>query len=52
MLFGSRAAGGCTCGHGISGMSELSLQSVVGTMGIFGGAIVTALAVKCTTEWC
>lgn len=41
MLFGARMAYGCTCGHGISGMSELAMQSIAGGMSIFGAGILT-----------
>ena len=37
MLFGSRIAGGCTSGHGISGMAELSLTSLVAVPMMFAG---------------
>jgi uncharacterized membrane protein YedE/YeeE len=43
MIFGARIAGGCTCGHGISGVSEFSLESMATTAAIFGGAIGTAV---------
>jgi len=43
MMFGARLAQGCTCGHGISGMSELSVQSIAAGAAIFGGGIVAAL---------
>ena len=39
MLFGARFADGCTCGHGITGMSELSIQSIAAAMSIFAGGI-------------
>eukprot|EP00759_Apiculatamorpha_spiralis_P017711 PhF_6_TR23819/c0_g1_i1/m.33363 len=45
MLFGARVANGCTCGHGISGFSELSLYSIAAAMAIFGGGIATALLI-------
>lgn len=43
MMFGARVAAGCTCGHGVSGFSELSLQSMVGAAAIFAGGIATVL---------
>ena len=43
MLFGARVADGCTCGHGITGMSELSLQSIAAAMSIFVGGIATGI---------
>jgi hypothetical protein len=42
-LFGSRMAGGCTCGHGITGFSELGLESMAGAAAIFGGGILTMM---------
>ena len=42
MILGARLAGGCTCGHGISGFSELSLESVAAVIAIFGSAIAMA----------
>jgi hypothetical protein len=38
---GARIAGGCTCGHGVSGTSKLSIESFVGAGAIFGAAIAT-----------
>lgn len=39
MLFGSRLAGGCTSGHGISGMSMLSVASFVSVVAMFLGGM-------------
>lgn len=39
MIFGSRLAGGCTSGHGISGMSQLSLSSIVSVAAMFAGGM-------------
>ena len=39
MIFGSRLAGGCTSGHGISGMSQLSISSIVSVAAMFAGGI-------------
>ena len=42
--FGSRYAGGCTSGHGIVGLSNLSLESVIAVSRFFiGGLIMTWL---------
>lgn len=38
--FGARYAGGCTSGHGISGISNLQTGSIVATLGFFLGGIV------------
>ena len=46
LVLGSRTAGGCTSGHGISGFSMLSAASVVAVPAMFGGGIGTAFAVK------
>lgn len=40
--FGSRYAGGCTSGHGIVGLSSLSMESIIAVGGFFiGGLIMT-----------
>jgi uncharacterized protein len=39
MGFGARAAGGCTSGHGLCGMSLLSPASIVATMTFFATAV-------------
>ncbi|KAK6063323.1 YeeE/YedE family protein [Seiridium cupressi] len=44
LAVGSRMAGGCTSGHGISGISLLSVSSYVTVAAMFTGAIGTALA--------
>lgn len=42
--FGARYAGGCTSGHGITGLSMLQLSSLVALIGFFvGGSLVTHL---------
>lgn len=43
MLFGARIAGGCTSGHGISGMAQLSIGSTVAVASMFAGGILTAM---------
>jgi uncharacterized membrane protein YedE/YeeE len=42
MVFGARVAGGCTSGHGISGMSTLSISSFVTVASIFAGGMALA----------
>ena len=42
---GSRWAGGCTSGHGISGVSQLSLTSMIAAASFFIGGIITAFLV-------
>jgi uncharacterized membrane protein YedE/YeeE len=43
MLFGARIADGCTSGHGLSGMAQLSVGSTVAVAAMFAGGIATAL---------
>jgi uncharacterized membrane protein YedE/YeeE len=43
MIFGGRLAGGCTSGHGISGMATLSISSFVTVVSMFAAGIATAL---------
>ncbi|HUU76462.1 MAG TPA: YeeE/YedE thiosulfate transporter family protein [Methanoregulaceae archaeon] len=40
---GSRWAGGCTSGHGLSGSLQLSLGSIISAICFFAGGIVTAM---------
>ncbi|KNC86357.1 hypothetical protein SARC_01490 [Sphaeroforma arctica JP610] len=46
MIFGARMAGGCTSGHGISGMGFMNLNSFFGVIAMFAGAIPTGLFIK------
>lgn len=46
MLFGARIAGGCTSGHGISGMAQLSVGSTLAVIGMFAGGILVANLMK------
>lgn len=39
MTFGARLAGGCTSGHGISGLSAFSFSSLVTVLAMFGAGI-------------
>lgn len=43
MGLGARWSWGCTSGHGISGISQLSLASLIAVMGFFVAGIVTAM---------
>lgn len=43
--FGSRMAGGCTSGHGISGTLQLSISSWIAAICFFVGGIITAILV-------
>jgi uncharacterized membrane protein YedE/YeeE len=42
MLMGARIADGCTSGHGLSGMAQLSLGSFAAVTAMFAGGILTA----------
>jgi uncharacterized membrane protein YedE/YeeE len=43
LIFGSRMAGGCTSGHGITGMSTLGVSSFVTVPCMFAGGILAAI---------
>lgn len=45
-IFGSRVAGGCTSGHGLTGVGALNLHSIASTMMMFGGGIPTAMFMR------
>jgi uncharacterized membrane protein YedE/YeeE len=46
MLFGARIADGCTSGHGLSGMAQLSVGSTVAVAAMFAGGIAAAMLLK------
>jgi uncharacterized membrane protein YedE/YeeE len=46
MLFGARIAGGCTSGHGISGIAQLSVGSTLAVAAMFAGGILTAMLLR------
>jgi uncharacterized membrane protein YedE/YeeE len=41
MGYGARLAGGCTSGHGIFGLSNFELPSLIATISFMAGGIVT-----------
>jgi uncharacterized membrane protein YedE/YeeE len=43
MLFGARIADGCTSGHGLSGMAQLALGSMVAVAAMFAGGIAAGM---------
>ncbi len=43
MLFGARWAGGCTSGHGLSGMGQLAVGSLMVVVAMFIGGIAVAM---------
>ncbi|KAI0843145.1 hypothetical protein F5Y06DRAFT_81831 [Hypoxylon sp. FL0890] len=46
LAIGSRMAGGCTSGHGISGISLLSVSSFVSVAAMFAGGMSVAMIMK------
>lgn len=42
IIFGARLAGGCTSGHIISGITQLSVSGVLFGAAVFGGGMLTA----------
>jgi uncharacterized membrane protein YedE/YeeE len=50
MILGARVANGCTSGHGITGLSQLSIGSLVATPSMFAGGIAAALIGRCIPE--
>ena len=45
MLFGARIADGCTSGHGLSGVAQLAVGSIVAVAAMFVGGIAAATLV-------
>lgn len=41
-MFGARLAGGCPSGHGMSGMMQLAISSLIAMICFLGGGIITA----------
>jgi uncharacterized protein len=48
IIFGARLAGGCTSGHIISGITQLSVSGMLFAAAVFGGGIFTARLLKPT----
>ena len=46
LLFGARLAGGCTSGHGISGLAQLAIGSSIAVATMFAGGIAVAMLFK------
>lgn len=46
IIFGARLAGGCTSGHIISGITQLSLSGLVFAAGVFATGLLTARLLK------
>ena len=45
---GTRLGSGCTSGHGVCGMSRLSIRSIVATLIYIGAGVVTVTALRGT----
>ena len=43
---GVRMGGGCTSGHGVCGLSRLSLRSLVNVLAFMGAGVVTVFALR------
>jgi len=43
--FGTQLAGGCTSGHGLSGVSRLVPSSLIATISFFGAAIIFSMTI-------
>lgn len=43
--FGSTYAGGCTSGHGVMGLANLQLPSLIALIGIFAGGLLTTFVI-------
>lgn len=46
IIFGARMAGGCTSGHIISGITQLSVGSILFAVGVFASGLSTARLIK------
>ncbi|MEE4378192.1 MAG: YeeE/YedE thiosulfate transporter family protein, partial [Candidatus Competibacteraceae bacterium] len=46
LLLGARIAGGCTSGHGISGIAQLAVGSMLAVAAMFAGGILVAMLFK------
>jgi len=49
IIFGARLAGGCTSGHIISGITQLSVSGLLFAAAVFGGGMLTARLIKPAT---
>jgi uncharacterized membrane protein YedE/YeeE len=50
IIFGARLAGGCTSGHIISGITQLSLSGMIFGAATFASGIITAKSIRRATE--
>jgi uncharacterized membrane protein YedE/YeeE len=50
IIFGARLAGGCTSGHIISGITQLSVSGLLFAATVFGGGMLTARLLRARPE--
>jgi uncharacterized membrane protein YedE/YeeE len=48
--FGTRMSGGCTSGHGICGIANLSIRSLIATLTFMGTGILTVYIIRHSLE--
>lgn len=46
LLFGARIAGGCTSGHGVSGIAQLAVSSMITMAAMFAAGIAAAMLMR------
>lgn len=46
LLFGARLANGCTSGHGVSGLAQLAVSSMVAVAAMFAAGIAAAMLMR------
>ncbi len=46
LLVGARMAGGCTSGHGISGVAQLAIGSMIAVTAMFAAGIIVAMLMR------
>ncbi|MBL8669304.1 MAG: YeeE/YedE family protein [Alphaproteobacteria bacterium] len=46
IVFGARIADGCTSGHGLSGLAQLAVGSIVAVAAMFAGGIAAAMLLR------
>lgn len=46
LVFGARIAGGCTSGHGISGMASMGLSSCISVASMFGTGLLAGIGLE------
>lgn len=46
LLLGARIANGCTSGHGLSGLAQLAISSMIAIAVLFGSGVLASFALK------